>query len=240
MSFIVPALNEEANLPPLFERLLAIGERLGLPSEIVVIDDASTDRTLAVAEEAARRHPQIRPFHKPLPHGLGLGVRAGVAHARGKVGIVVMADGVDPLEEAVPRMCERVLRDGCRLVLLSRYAAPGDARTIPTSYKIFHALFRFLTSVVIGIPHADTTYAFRAFDLDFVRSLPLRGAGFEISPELTFRTHFCGAKIGEVAGQQTRRVRGQSNFRFGRVAPGYAWVTVQGVLMRLGLVRPAS
>jgi dolichol-phosphate mannosyltransferase len=238
VSFIVPALNEEPNLPFLFERLLAIEATLGLPTEILVVDDASEDRTLAIAREAADAHPQIRPIHKPLPHGLGLGVRTGLAAARGKVGIVVMADGVDPLEEAVPRFCGRVLDEDCQLVLLSRYTAEGDAQTIPFSYKIFHKLFRFATSTLLGIPHADTTYAFRAFDVDWVRALPLRSTGFEISPEITFRTHFGGGRIGAVPGRQTRRLRGKSNFRFGRVAPGYSRVLLLGLSMRLGLVRP--
>jgi glycosyltransferase involved in cell wall biosynthesis len=237
VSFIVPALNEEQNLPFLFERLLAIQRQLDLPVEILLVDDASEDGTLAVAREAAREHPQICPIHKPLPHGLGLGVRAGIAEARGKVGIVVMADGVDPLEEAVPRFCEKILKDGCKLVLLSRYTAAGDAQSIPLSYKIFHRLFRFLTSKGLGIAHSDTTYAFRAFDVAWVQALPLRSTGFEISPEITFRTHFAGGRIGAVAGRQTRRVRGKSNFRFGSVAPGYLRVIGLGLLMRLGLVR---
>jgi glycosyltransferase involved in cell wall biosynthesis len=239
VSFIVPALNEEPNLRPLLERLLAIEKELGLPSEILVIDDASGDRTYEVAREAAQRHPQIRPYRKPLPHGLGLGVRAGLERAAGKVGVVVMADGVDPLEKAVPELCHKVLREGCQLVLLSRYAEPGDAETIPAAYKVFHAVFRFFSSRVLGIPYPDTTYAFRAFDVEYLRSLNLRSTGFEISPEITFRTFFAGGRIGEVAGRQTRRVRGASKFRFTRVAARYAWVGVQGLLLRLGLARAA-
>jgi glycosyltransferase involved in cell wall biosynthesis len=233
VSFLVPALNEEHNLPTLFERLLAIEDGLGVPCEIVVVDDASDDRTLETAREAAKRHPQIRPIHKPLPHGIGLGVRAGLAAARGKVGIVVMADGVDPLEDAVPQFTRKVLDEGCQLVLLSRYTAPGDAKSIPMSYKIFHVLFRFVTTKLLGIPYADTTYAFRAFDVDWLRSLPLDAEGFEISPEITFRTHFAGGRIGTVPGRQTRRVRGQSKFRFGRVAPGYTRMLLLALRMRL-------
>jgi dolichol-phosphate mannosyltransferase len=237
VSFIVPALNEELNLPFLFERLLAIQAKLGLASEILVVDDASDDRTFDVARAASETHPQIRPVRKPLPHGLGSGVRAGLAHARGRVGIVVMADGVDPLEDAVPRFCEKVLREGCQLVLLSRYVDPGDADSIPASYKVFHRVFRLFTGRMLGIPYPDTTYAFRAFDLDFARKLGLRSTGFEISPEITFRAYFAGAKIGEVPGRQTRRVRGRSTFRFARVALAFGRVLIEGVLMRLGLLR---
>lgn len=237
MSFIVPALNEELNLPFVLERLLSLERELGLPSEILVVDDASEDRTFEVARAASEAHPQVRPLHKPLPHGLGSGVRFALEHARGRVGIVVMADGVDPLEMAVPLFCEKVLQEGCQLVLLSRYIEPDDAISIPPSYKVFHRLFRFWTKNVLGIPHLDTTYAFRAFDLAFVRGLSLRSVGFEISPEITFRTFFAGGRIGEVPGRQTRRIRGRSTFHFTRVALGFARVAVDGMLMRLGLLR---
>ena len=100
VSIIVPALNEEQNLPPLFQRLLDLTRKLDQPVEILLVDDASTDGTLRVAEEWARGHPEIRVHHKPLPHGLGRGIRAGIEQARGRIGVVVMADGVDPLESA--------------------------------------------------------------------------------------------------------------------------------------------
>jgi dolichol-phosphate mannosyltransferase len=237
VSFIVPALNEELNLPFVLERLLALERKLGQPSEILVVDDASEDRTFEVARAASEVHPQIRPLRKPLPHGLGSGVRFAVERARGRVGIVVMADGVDPLETAVPLFCEKVLREGCHLVLLSRYIEPEDATSIPPSYKVFHRLFRFWTQNVLGIPYLDTTYAFRAFDLAFVRGLSLRSVGFEISPEITFRTFFSGGRIGEVPGRQTHRIRGRSAFRFTRVALSFARVALDGMLMRLGVLR---
>lgn len=202
-----------------------------------MVDDASEDDTLEVAREAAEIHPEIRPIHKPLPHGLGRGVRVGLEHARGRVGVVVMADGVDPLESAVPELCRQILEHGCQLVLLSRYSHAGDSGSIPLSYKVLHLLFRFLTSTLLGVPHPDVTYAFRAFDVDFVRGLGLRSTGFEISPEITFRSHFAGARIGEVPGRQTRRVRGQSSFRFSKVASGYARVLCEALLMRLGVRR---
>lgn len=234
VSFLVPALNEEANLPPLFERLLGLEARLGQPVEVVVIDDASSDATLRVAEEASRRHPQIRALHKPLPHGLGRGVRYGLECARGRMAVVVMADGVDPLEKAVPQFCQRILEEGCRLALLSRYSETGDSDSIPFSYKFSHAVFRFFTRVVLGIPFLDTTYAFRAFDVEYARKLGLRSTAFEISPELTFKTFFSGGKIGEVPGRQTRRVSGKSKFLFSKVALGYGRVLAGAIWMRLG------
>ena len=151
---------------------------------------------------------------------------------RGKVAVVVMADGVDPLETAVPQFCDKILLEGCHLVLLSRYAVPSDSDSIPFTYKFFQSGFRLLTRYGLGIPFPDTTYAFRAFDTDFVRKLGLKSEGFEISPEVTFKVVLAGGKVGEVSGRQTRRLRGKSKFRFLRAFRGYGRVVSECLYLR--------
>lgn len=232
LSFIVPALNEHDNLPPLVERLLALGPT-SLAREILIIDDASGDDTYEVGSRLAEQDARVRIFRKDLPHGIGRAIRYGLPHVRGKVAVVVMADGVDPLEEAVPQFCDKILTEGCHLVLLSRYTIRADSASIPFSYKFFQAGFRFLTRYALGIKHSDTTYAFRAFDPAFVRGLGLKSSGFEISPEITFKVILARGKVGEVAGSQTRRLRGKSKFRFGRAFRGYSRVFIEAFYLRL-------
>jgi dolichol-phosphate mannosyltransferase len=236
----VPALNEEHNLPPLTDRLLAVEKALGHSCEILIVDDASDDNTYAVGCELAQHHGQVRVVHRDLPRGLGNAVRTGLAAARGYLGVVVMADGVDPLESALPEFCTKIMNEGCDLVLLSRYLEPGDADTIPFSYKFLHWGFRWLTRYALGIRFRDATYAFRAFKVDFLRSLGLRSKKFEISPEITFRTIFAGGKVGEVRGRQTRRVRGKSKFQFSKAFWGYTRVLLEACWLRWQVKKPAE
>jgi len=240
VTFIIPALNEQDNLAPLMERLIAI-EQESRPCEIVIVDDASVDATYERGLQLAEQDSRIRVLHKAQPRGLGLAVRHALPHVRGKLAVVVMADGVDPLETAVPQFCDKILLEGCHLVLLSRYTAAADSDSIPFSYKFFQSIFRLLTKYGLGIPFRDTTYAFRAFDADFVRKLGLKGEGFEISPETTFKVILAGGKVGEVPGRQTRRIRGKSKFRFLRAFRGYSRVVLEGFYLRwrgsLGVLR---
>jgi hypothetical protein len=85
----------------------------------------------------------------------------------------------------------------------------------------------------LGIPFPDTTYAFRAFDVRFVRKLGLKSGGFEISPEITFKVVLAGGRVGEVSGRQTRRMRGKSRFRFFRAFSGYSRVVREAFYLRL-------
>ena len=231
VSFIVPALNEQDNLAPLVERLTAL-DRESRPCEIVIVDDASIDATYERGLELAGRDPRIKILHKEQPRGLGRAVRHALPHVRGKVAVVVMADGVDPLETAVPQFCDKILLEGCHLALLSRYAVPSDSDSIPFTYKFFQSGFRLLTKYGLGIRFPDTTYAFRAFDADFVRKLGLKSEGFEISPEVTFKVILAGGKVGEVSGRQTRRLRGKSKFRFLRAFRGYGRVVLECLYLR--------
>jgi dolichol-phosphate mannosyltransferase len=237
VTFIVPALNEEGNLEPLVERLLKF-DNAHRPCEIVIIDDASCDGTFEEGAQIARRDSRVRIVHKEDPRGLGRAIRRGLQEAVGRAAVVVMADGVDPLETAVPLFCKKVLEEDCQLVLLSRYTTASDADSIPFTYKFFQFGYRFFTKYVLGISFPDTTYAFRAVDVEFARSLGLTSEGFEISPELTFKVVFAGGRVGEVAGSQTRRVRGKSKFRFLKGMRGYSRVLFEAMTLRVrGLLR---
>ncbi len=231
VSFIIPALNEQDNLAPLVERLTAL-DSSARPCEILILDDASSDATYERGLQLAEQNPRVRILRKDEPRGLGRAIRHALPHVRGKLAVVVMADGVDPLETAVPQFCDKILLEGCQLVLLSRYTTPSDSDSIPFTYKFFQSGFRLVTRYGLGIRFPDTTYAFRAFDADFVRKLGLKSEGFEISPEVTFKVILAGGKVGEVGGRQTRRLHGKSKFRFLKAFRGYGRVVVECLYLR--------
>jgi glycosyltransferase involved in cell wall biosynthesis len=232
ISIVVPSLNEESSLPSLVENV----RRVLLPSpfsfEILLVDDCSDDRTLEVAQELSRSYLEVQAVTKFPPRGMGHTIRHGVAKARGKMSVVVMADGVDPLE-TILLFAKEVLLGRAQLGLLCRYQNPQDHAYIPLSYRISHLLFRGVTRGLLGIPFRDTTYAFRAFDTQYFRELEIVSGGFEISPEVTFKCWFNGARICEVPGRQTARTTGQSKFVFSRAGWGYARIFWRALQCRL-------
>jgi glycosyltransferase involved in cell wall biosynthesis len=229
VSLLIPCLNEEQNVPSVVDKLVRLLEETGLDGEILIIDDCSDDYTFREALLLSNRYPHVRALHKGLPRGIGHAIRFGLKHARGQVGVVCMGDAVDPIA-AIPDFRARVLEHGADLVLLSRYAEPGDAATIPWSYRIYQWLYRHLCRLAVGLPFRDPTYAFRGFNIEFARSLDLRSGGFEISPELTLKTWLRGGRIDELRGRQGRRIAGESKFVFSRQAYGYARVLVAAAL----------
>src|SRR5947199_10869502 len=96
---IVPALNEERNLGPAVEAILQQMKPLATSLEVLVFDDASTDRTGAVADELARRDSRVRVVHNPRRLNIGGCYKAGVLAARGDYVFLVPGDNEVRVDE---------------------------------------------------------------------------------------------------------------------------------------------
>src|SRR5439155_783385 len=81
LSFFFPALNEEDNVGPIVEEALAVLPRFADDLEITIVDDGSTDRTGALADELARKDPRVRVIHHGTRRGYGGAVRSGLSSA---------------------------------------------------------------------------------------------------------------------------------------------------------------
>lgn len=89
ISVVVPVMNEEDNVRPLAEEIVA--GMAGEAFELLFVDDCSADRTVQVLQELAREIPQLRPLKHDTNCGQSSAVRTGVLHAKG--GIVGVLDG---------------------------------------------------------------------------------------------------------------------------------------------------
>jgi glycosyltransferase involved in cell wall biosynthesis len=166
---IVPALNEEGAVAEVVRSI----QRHVPGAPVLVIDDCSTDGTIAAARAAGADV-------LPLPHHLGLGgcVQAGykLAHELGfRYVIRVDGDGQhDPGD--IPRIFERLKESGCEMVIGSRFAG-GNGFDNGTARSIGIRFFRLVLRPILGRPVQDPTSGFvglnhRALEL-FSRSFPL-------------------------------------------------------------------
>ena len=169
LSVIIPAYDEEIRLPGALEAITRYLEDEPYDSEIIVVDDGSRDRTVALAEEhslAMRRDGRrvslrvIRNEHR----GKGFAVRTGVLSGRGRYVLFTDADLAVPFEEWAT--FHAFLRDGDQVVVGSREGL-GAQRIGEPWYRhvmgrVFNALVR---SVALG-GIQDTQCGFKAFTRD--------------------------------------------------------------------------
>ncbi|MBW4030869.1 MAG: glycosyltransferase [Acidobacteria bacterium] len=196
-SLVIPAFNEAARLRAGFERLRPTLEELGDgATEVVMVDDGSSDETMRVAHQVYGHLEHFRLVQHPHNRGKGAAVRTGLAHARYHRVIVADADmSIRP--EHFPRVLDALTRAPM---------APGsrardgtiryDTLTRSVSGTGFHLLVRHYTQ----LSERDTQCGCKGFQLPTARLLAHLGmiTGFAYDVELFYLAHQLGVDIESV------------------------------------------
>src|SRR5258707_9280666 len=149
LSIVVPTYNERANLVALIESLdAALG---GIDYEVVIVDDDSPDNTAALARSLAQHNGAIRVLHRLGRRGLSSAAAEGILSTSSPY-IAVMDADLQHDERILPRMLEKLKRDGLDLVVGSRYVAGGSIGALPPSRA---RLSKFGGRLSRAICHAD-------------------------------------------------------------------------------------
>ena len=115
LSIVIPVFNEQDVLEEMLARTLAVAEALPEKTEIVLVDDGSIDRSMAIISEAAEKHPEmVVGVILNRNYGQHAAVMAGFARSRGEWVVTLDADLQNPPEE-IPKIVEK-LREGFDVV----------------------------------------------------------------------------------------------------------------------------
>ncbi|HEY7086975.1 MAG TPA: glycosyltransferase family 2 protein [Tepidisphaeraceae bacterium] len=103
LSLVIPAYNEQENVPTLLSRVESSLSQIGKPFEVIIIDDGSTDQTPQLLNEAMKSRPWLRVIRMKKNAGQSAGFEAGFEAARGQVIATIDADLQNDPEE-IPRL----------------------------------------------------------------------------------------------------------------------------------------
>src|SRR6266849_5962505 len=95
LSIVIPARNEEGSVIETIETLTSELRAEGIPSEIIVVDDGSTDATAECVEHFSARNAEVHLVRNQGRHGFGMAVRCGLDYVTGDAVAVMTADGSD-------------------------------------------------------------------------------------------------------------------------------------------------
>jgi polyisoprenyl-phosphate glycosyltransferase len=152
-SFVIPVLNEEHLLEELHRRLAAVADSLDGPSEFVLVDDGSDDRTAEIVTELHRSDPRVKLVSLSRNFGHQLAISAGLDYASGDAVVIMDGDLQDP-PEVVPELVER-WREGNDVVYAVRSTRAGETRFKRGTASLFYRLMRRLTNVEIPVDSGD-------------------------------------------------------------------------------------
>jgi glycosyltransferase involved in cell wall biosynthesis len=202
ISILVPAYNEASGIRETVEQLTEALLRLPGPTEILVIDDGSTDGTGRVAEEAGAtvlRHETNR--------GYGAALKTGLRHAEGETIVIIDADLTYP-SDRIPDLLEAL--EDCDMAVGSR---TGDRVHIPQSRKLAKWVLRKLANRVAGREIPDLNSGLRAFRKDLGQKyFHLFPDGFSFTTTLTLASLCDGLRVRFIPIDYARR-EGKSKIR---------------------------
>jgi dolichol-phosphate mannosyltransferase len=124
LALVVPTLHEAANIGRVLERVRASLDPLGVPYELIVVDDDSQDGTENIVQQVSGQDGRVRLLVRRGEHGLAGAISDGWKHSQAEVVGVIDADLQHP-PELLPKMWEK-MQAGYDLVVASRYAEAGS------------------------------------------------------------------------------------------------------------------
>jgi glycosyltransferase involved in cell wall biosynthesis len=143
VSVVAPVYNEEATVEEFYARVCAALE--GLPFELVLVDDGSSDDSAAMLERLAESDPRVRVVYLSRNFGHQTALTAGLDHARGDAVVMLDADLQDP-PELIATMLDH-WRAGCDVVYAVREHRDGESRFKLSTARWFYSLFDKLAQV---------------------------------------------------------------------------------------------
>ncbi len=153
LTVVIPAFNEEANLRPMFDRLVAALETEVEGLEVIFVDDGSSDGTWSGIVDLAANDGRVRGVRFARNFGHQAAVTAGVDAARGRAVVLIDADLQDP-PEIIPEMINK-WREGFEVVYGQRETREGETLFKKASAALFYRILRRVTDVDIPVDTGD-------------------------------------------------------------------------------------
>lgn len=240
LTVVLPAYNEEKDLPPLLQHLGTVLSAATYDFRILVVDDGSSDATADVTRQAAAVFP-ITLLQHPQNMGLGAAIRTGLQAATEEEGVVITMDADNSHDPAlIPTMIEQ-LDKGYDVVIASRFQAGGQEIGVPLTRKMLSHTASAIMRTVFRYPNVrDYSCGYRAYRTSVLRTLQqtygpdfLQEKGFACLLELLLKLRTVQARATEVPLVLRYDLKfGASKMRIFRTMARYAAIMWHNILLR--------
>lgn len=208
LSIIVPFYNEEENIERMHAAIVAAVEPLGVPFEMMLVNDGSRDGTLQLAIGIAQRDPRVRIVNFRRNYGQTPAMAAGIQHARGE--ILITMDGDLQNDPGDIQNFLAKIDEGYDIVVGWRFNRQDKL----VSRKIPSRIANWLIGRVTGVRIADNGCSLKAFRASLIKNIPLYSEMHRFIPAMAT---IAGPRIAEIKVRHHARQFGQSKYGLSRI-----------------------
>lgn len=186
LSILIPSYNEEKTIIKVLEKISKIDLIDGTEKEIIIVDDASTDKSysLVTAYISTNKDLQIQIYRHEKNKGKGACISLAVAKSTGNIVVIQDADlEYDPAD--YNQLLKPILEGMADVVYGSRFIGNGPHRVLFFSHTLGNKLLTFLSNLFTQINLTDMETCYKMFRADALKEINITEKRFGIEPEIT-------------------------------------------------------
>jgi dolichol-phosphate mannosyltransferase len=235
LSILIPVRDEEASIATTVRQLTTRLASESIPHEIVIVDDHSTDGTVAVLDSLSLAIPGCVWVANTERPGYGHAIKTGLKSFTGDAVCIVMADASDDPKDVVAYY--RKLLEGYECVFGSRFMAGARVLNYPWQKLILNRAANLFINLVFGLGYNDTTNAFKCFRREVIDGIqPILSRHFNLTVELPLKAIVRGYSYTVIPTDWHGRQQGHSKLRIQEMGSRYLFVVLY-VLLEKWLTR---
>src|SRR5580658_4893733 len=225
LSVVIPALNEEGCICSTVEHLTVELRIHGVPNEIIVVDDGSTDSTWSKLLELSERLPNLRPLRNCGSHGFGRAVAFGLERMMGDAAVVMMADESDDCRDVVRYW--QLLNEGWDAVFGSRFVRGAGVVDYPLHKLFLNRVANLFLRIIFNAPLNDFTNAFKGYRRNVIEGCrPFLAPHFNLTIEIPLKTIVRGYSWTVIPITWRNRRSGVSKLKIREMGSRYLFIAL--------------